>query len=206
MTLRYAGAILRAMTEAARSLSLDEYLALDVGETKHEFVGGAVHAMAGGTPERAAIAANVIGHLRMLLRDRPCQVYTSDVRVAVEATDLRTYPDVTIVCGEVRRLDKGISLVNPVVLFEITSDSSTDWDRGGKFAHYRRIPSLREYVVVNHGERLVEHHTRGEPSSSGDIWTLRDVRDAGTVELVSLGCALPLDEIYLKVEVPPSPR
>lgn len=59
---------------------------------------------------------------------------------------------------------------------------------------------------MNHRERLVEHHTRGEPSSSassGDLWTLRDVRDAGVVELVSLGCALPLDEIYLKVEVPP---
>lgn len=185
------------MTQGAAQVSLEQYLALDAGEEKLEYVGGLAHAMAGGTPEHGALAANVIGHLRDVLRDRPCQVYTSDVRVAVEATGLRTYPDVTIVCGKVERTDKAISVVNPIVLVEVTSDSTADWDRGGKFAHYRQIPSLREYVVVNHHERLVEHHARGPD----DTWTLRDVRADGVVELSSLGCALPLGEIYLKVEV-----
>jgi Uma2 family endonuclease len=185
------------MTRAAAHVSVEEYLALDVGDVKHEYVGGVVHAMAGGTPEHGALAANVIRHLGTVLRDRPCQIYTSDVRVAIEATGLRTYPDVTIVCGAVQRGDKDVSVVNPTVLVEVTSDSTADWDRGGKFAHYRQIPSLREYLVVNHRERLVEHHSRG----AGDIWTLRDVRADGVIELASLSCTLPLPEVYLKVDL-----
>ncbi len=185
------------MTQAAQRLSLDEYLAFDEGEVKHEYIGGAAHAMASGTPEHGAMAANVIGHLRTVLRERACQVFTSDVRVAIEATDLRTYPDVMVVCGEGRRVDNGISVVNPIVLVEATSDSSSGWDRGGKFAHYRRIPSLREYIVVNHEERFVEHHSRAE----GDFWTLRDVHGDGVIELASIGGLLPLEEIYLKVAV-----
>lgn len=183
--------------QPAERLSLEQYLAIDLGDTKHEYVDGTVHAMAGGTPEHAAIAANIIGHLRTALRDRPCQIYTSDARIAVEATDLRTYPDVTVVCGEVQRADRGHSIVNPLVLFEVTSDSSADWDRGGKFAHYRRIPALREYVVVHHLERAVEHHVRGP----GDVWTLRDLGPTGAVTLTSLDVSLPLDEIYLKLDV-----
>lgn len=185
------------MTQAAQRLRLEEYLGLDVGDVKHEYVSGLVHAMAGGTPEHGALGANVIGHLRGALRDRPCQVYTSDVRIAVETTGLRTYPDVTIVCGEVKRTDNEISVVNPIVLVEVTSPSTADWDRGGKFAHYRRIPSLREYVVVSHEEHLVEHHVRGP----GDTWTLRDVRN-GVIDLASLRCSLPIEEIYLKVDLP----
>lgn len=186
------------MTQAVEHVSLEHYLSLDVGEVKHEYVGGMAQAMAGGTPEHGALAANVIRHLGNVLRDRPCQVYTSDVRVAIEATGLRTYPDVTIACGKVERTDKDISVVNPIVLVEVTSDSTADWDRGGKFAHYRQIPSLREYVVVNHHEHLVEHHSR----AADDTWTLRDVRADGVVDLTSLGCTLPLAEIYLKVEIP----
>lgn len=185
------------MTQAAEHVSLEHYLALDVGDVKHEYVGGMVHAMAGGTPEHGALAANVIRHLGSVLRDRPCHVYTSDVRVAIDATGLRTYPDVTIVFGNVERTDKDVSVVNPILLVEVTSDSTSDWDRGGKFAHYRQIASLREYVVVNHRERLVEHHAR----TADDVWMLRDVRADGVVELTSLGCTLPLDEIYLKVEL-----
>jgi len=184
------------MNVPARKMSLEEYLALDrQADVKHEYVAGAAHAMAGGTIEHAAIAGNVIGHLRTVLRAKPCQILTSDARVAVEATGLRTYPDVSVVCGEVSRADEGLSVTNPIVILEVLSESTADWDRGGKFAHYRRIASLREYVVIAQDERFVEHHVRGEEG----LWTLRDVRDAGVVELAALGCSLPLEEIYLKV-------
>jgi Uma2 family endonuclease len=190
------------MIQPAKRKTLEEYLELDRGETKHEYLHGEVHAMAGGTPEHSELAANVIRHLGTVLRERPCRVYTSDIRVAIELTGLRTYPDAAVVCGDVRRTDNGNSILNPILLVEVTSPSSADWDRGGKFAHYRRIPSLREYVVVSHEERLVEHHTRGD----GGVWTLRDVAGPGVLELVSLGCALPLEEIYLKVVLAPHPR
>lgn len=123
------------MDVPAIRMSLGEYLALDAsGEVKHEYVDGAAYAMAGGTIEHGAIAGNVIRHLGSMLRDRPCQVFTSDVRVAVDATGLRTYPDVSVVCGEIARTDDGLSIVNPIVLFEVLSESTADWDRGGKFA------------------------------------------------------------------------
>jgi len=182
------------MTPSALPISLEEYLELDKGDVKHEYIGGIAYAMAGGTLEHAAIASNIAGHLRGMLRERPCQVFTSDARLAVDATVLRTYPDVSVVCGEISRTDGGISMTNPIVLVEVTSRTTADWDRGGKFAHYRRVPSLREYLVVSHDERLVEHHGRGD----GGLWTLRDVRE-GAVELDSIKCSLPLEEIYLKV-------
>lgn len=187
------------MMHVGKPITVEEYLDLDKGEIKHEYVNGAVHAMAGGTLEHSAIAVNVGRHLGTALRERPCQVFGSDARVRVEETGLRTYPDVTVACGELERADRGISLVNPLVIVEVTSDSTEDWDRGGKFAHYRRIPSLREYLVINHAERLVEHHVRGEAG----LWTLRDVRGSEVITLSSLSCTLPLDEIYLKVTLLP---
>lgn len=185
------------MTQEAQQISLDDYLALDQGEVKHEYVEGVAYAMAGGTLEHAAIAGNVVRYVGTALRERPCQIFPSDARLAVEATGLRTYPDASVVCGEILRTDRGLSMLNPIVLVEVTSPSSADWDRGGKFAHYRRIPSLREYLVIAHETPVVEHHVRGD----GGIWMLRDVRE-GSVELASIGVTLPLEEIYLKVALP----
>lgn len=182
------------MTQSALPISLAEYIELDKGDVKHEYIGNIAYAMAGGTLEHAAIAGNIVGHLRGMLRERPCQVFTSDARLAIDATVLRTYPDVSVVCGEIITADGGLSMTNPIVLVEVTTRTTADWDRGGKFAHYRRASSLREYLVVSHEERLVEHHVRGD----GGLWTLRDIRE-GAVELGSIMCSLPLDEIYLKV-------
>lgn len=187
------------MNEPARRMTLAEYLALEAGgEVRYEFLNGEVFAMAGGSPEHAAIAGNVIGHLRGVLRDRPCQVFTSDAKVAIEATGLFTYPDVTIVCGEVQRSKKvDAAIVNPVLLVEVTSDSTEDWDRGGKFAHYRQISSLREYLVISQTERFIEHHVRRDDGS----WILTDVRGEASIALASVPGALPLDEVYLKIEL-----
>jgi len=187
-------------TPSATRITIDEYLDLDEGEIKHEYIDGVAYAMAGGTLEHSLIATNIAGHLRGVLRERPCQVYTSDARLAVEATRLRTYPDVTVVCGDVSRTDRGISMTNPIVVVEVASPGTEGWDRGGKFRHYRHVASLREYLVVSSDERLVEHHIRGDRG----IWTLRDVQE-GTVELGSIACTLPLEEIYLKVDLTVTP-
>ena len=174
-------------------MTFAEYLALEAAsETKHEFLNGEIFAMAGGTPEHGALTANVIRLLGTALIDRPCIVYTSDVRIRVLATGLRTYPDVSVACGSIERdpEDKN-TIVNPVALVEVLSDSTEAYDRGEKFAHYRRIPSLRDYLLVSQHESRIEHYRRNDDGT----WTLRDVELAGVVQL-SIGCELSVSAVY----------
>jgi Uma2 family endonuclease len=184
------------MVEPARELSYTfaEYIAIDeASDTRHEYVNGEILAMSGGTLEHSQLAANVIGELSAQLRGRPCAVYTSDARVRVLATGLATYPDVTVVCGSVERDPESKStIVNPALIVEVLSDSTESYDREEKFAHYRRIPSLREYLLVSQHERRITHLSRNDDGS----WTLRDVAGGAVVKLPSVGCELSLDEVY----------
>jgi len=171
-----------------------EYLAQEArSETKHELINGEIFAMAGGTVEHGRLAASVMGELRVALGGHPCSVLSSDVRVRVLATGLTTYPDASVVCGrlELDPEDKH-TVTNPVVLVEVLSDSTEAYDRYDKLAHYRRIPSLRDYLLVSQHERRIEHYRRNDDGS----WTLRDVQAGGEVSLASIGCALSVDAIY----------
>jgi len=173
--------------------TLDEYLALEeLSNVKHEYLDGEIHAMAGGTPEHGAIAARVIAALVERLRGSGCTTYSSDVRVRVAATGLLTYPDVSVVCGEPERdpVDPN-ALANPVLLVEVLSPSTAAYDRGEKLAHYRRIPSLREVVLVAHDEEAAELWRR-----SGETWDRERVEPGGEVELGSVGCRLPVAALY----------
>jgi Uma2 family endonuclease len=178
-------------------LSEREYLELErTAEQKHEYVDGEVVAMAGGSPRHALIAANVIGTLRSLLRGTPCRPLTSDLRVHVPATGLYTYPDVTVICGPPILHPEDASVVlNPRVIFEVLSDSTEAYDRGAKFAHYRHIETLEEYVLVSHRERTLEHFRRVD----GGQW-LYTAYASGAVALPALGIELPLDEVYAGTE------
>jgi Uma2 family endonuclease len=171
------------------------YLALEETSTvKHEFLAGHVWAMAGGTPEHGAIAANVIISLGGQLRGEPCRVFTSDVRIRVKATGLATYPDVSVVCGE-QQSDPddagGNTLVNPRVVVEVLSPSTEEYDRGEKLAHYKQIPSLEEILLIAHEEPRLERWRR-----EGDHWILEVVRGTGSATLTSIGAELPIAEIY----------
>lgn len=184
------------MAQPARKLAYTfaEYLAIDdASDTRHEYVNGDVLAMSGGTLEHSQIAANVIGELGAQLRGRPCSVFTSDARVRVLATGLATYPDVTVVCGSIERdPENKQTITNPIVLVEVLSDSTESYDREEKLAHYRRIPSLREYLLVSQRARMITHLSRNDDGS----WTLRDVEPPGAVRLPSIGCELVFDEVY----------
>jgi Uma2 family endonuclease len=184
------------MAEPARKLTFTfaEYLAREqASEAKHEHVNGEIFAMAGGTPEHGLMAVNVASVLRSQLLERRCRVYNSDVRVRIPATGLATYPDVSVVCGGLERdpQDEN-SVLNPVVLVEVLSPNTEAYDRGDKFAHYQAVPSLREYVLVSYQRRRVEVLRRNDDGT----WTLHDVRESGVAELSSIGCRLPLDEVY----------
>jgi Uma2 family endonuclease len=156
--------------------------------------------MAGASPRHNLLVANLTGALRQALRDRPCVVLASDQRVCIEPTGLYTYPDVTVVCGPLRAHPRfEDTLLNPTVLIEVLSPSTEAYDRGVKFAHYRRLDSLRDYLLVSQAERLVEHYTRerGEAES----WRLTTWTAGQRLSLPGAGCTLAVDEVYEKVDL-----
>lgn len=171
-----------------------EYVAAEAAsDVRHEFLNGDVWAMAGGTPEDAALAAAFIRELGAALRGKPCRVYTSDARVRILATGLSTYPDLTVVCGALETAPEDPdALTNPVVLVEVLSDATEAYDRGAKAAHYRRIASLREYVLVSQGEPLIEVYRR----TDGGRWELLEARPGDAVELAALGVRLDVSTLY----------
>jgi Uma2 family endonuclease len=174
-------------------MSHAEYLELaERAEVRHEFIDGLVVAMAGGTIEHSRLVARAGYLLQQALEGKPCNVYSSDGRIRIEATNRSTYPDVSVVCGPVMAAsDDPHGISNPVVLVEVLSDATEKDDRGSKFAHYRRLPSLREYVLVAQGEPLVEVFRK-----EGDLWVLREHGPGEAVELASLGVVLSVDRLY----------
>jgi Uma2 family endonuclease len=171
-----------------------EYLALEsASNTKHEYLDGQIYAMAGGTPVHAALQLAVPNLLFPQLRAGRCRAHGSDLRIRVLATGLATYPDVTIVCGP-RELDPedSNSVTNPTVLVEVLSQSTEDYDRGEKFAHYKRIPSLRQYVLVSPDEHRVEVWTRDAEGA----WTAAVSTDGEVADLGSIGARLDVRELY----------
>ena len=185
------------MNEPARKLTFTfaEYLEQErTSDVKHEFVNGEIFDMAGGTIEHGRLASTVNAALRTQSRGRPCEVYSSDVRVRVLATGLATYPDTSVVCGRLERDPADANtIVNPVVLVEVLSDSTEGYDRGEKFAHYQRLPSLKEYVLVSQRSPRIEVFRRNE---DGNSWTLLIAQAGERVSLASIGCELAVDEMY----------
>ncbi|HSO00536.1 MAG TPA: Uma2 family endonuclease, partial [Candidatus Nanopelagicales bacterium] len=182
-----------------RAATEDEYLAFERSSSgRHEYLGGEILAMAGGSPRHAALAMNVGRILGNQLQSRPCVVLSSDARVHIPATGLYTYPDVTVACDklELHPKDRDV-LLNPTLIVEVLSDSTEAYDRGAKFAHYRRIPSLRAYVLVSQGERRIELFER----IAGDRWELTERVGEGSLPVPSLGVTLDLAEVYSKIEL-----
>jgi Uma2 family endonuclease len=182
---------------AQKTWTPGEYLAWErLQPDKHEFHGGEVFAMAGATFEHNQVVVNVGAELRAALRQQPCRVCASDLRVKVPATGLYTYPDASVVCGRPEfEDDKLDTLLNPLILVEVLSGSTEDYDRGTKFTNYRTIASFRDYLLISTDKVLVEYYTRREDSS----WVLREFRAGERFTLESVGCELAVDELYLKV-------
>lgn len=176
--------------------SFEEYLRVEADSgTKHEFFAGSVYAMSGGTPEHAGVTANIARLLGNALVQKPCRVFSPDLRVRVEATGLGTYADVTVICGRIE-LDpadpKRHTALNPKVLVEVLSPSTEDYDRGDKLGNYKQISSLEEVVLVAHDRREVEVVRRELDGS----WSRHIARDGESVRLISIDCEIPVAAIY----------
>ncbi|MCK6551796.1 Uma2 family endonuclease [Myxococcota bacterium] len=180
--------------------AFEDYLTLEADSPiKHEYLAGQIYAMAGGTPEHAALAAAVTTALSVALAGGRCRVFSSDLRVRVLATGLATYPDVTVVCGPRSHdpSDKN-TVVNPVVVVEVTSKSTEDYDRGEKFEeHFALVPSLEEYVLVSHRAPKIEVRHRAL-----DGWTSTVAQAGERAELRSLGVSLDVDAVYAAASEP----
>jgi Uma2 family endonuclease len=182
-------------------LTPEEYLEQERrAEYKSEYFGGEVFAMAGASYRHSLIVTNLMRELSLQLKEGPCEVHAGDLRLGVTPTGLYTYPDVMVICGDVKFADnQKDTVLNPVVLIEVLSESTRDYDRGRKFQHYRALPSLKEYLTVAQDEPHVEHWTRQE-EDRGLLVEYSNLSQ--TVRLASIGCVLPLAEIFHKIEWP----
>jgi Uma2 family endonuclease len=173
--------------------SFEEYLELEeVAGVRHEFYAGEIYAIAGGTPERAAMAAAITTILARQLDSTPCRVYSSDLRIRVAATGLATYPDVTVVCGRSERdSNSRTHVTNPKLLVEVLSSATAAYDRGEKLEHYRQIPSLEAVVLVDHEAPCIEVWTRGPQG-----WTESRFSSGEVVPLTAIRCVLAVDDVY----------
>jgi Uma2 family endonuclease len=178
-------------------LTPEEYLEIERrAERKSEYYKGEMFAMAGASREHILIVTNLVRELSQRLEARPCEVYSNDMRLSVSPTGLYTYPDVVVACGEPRFADdQHDTLLNPVLVAEVLSRSTQDYDRGRKLEHYRTLPSLVDYLTVAQDRHHVEQWSRRD-----DGWHLTEYIDPSQeIRLTSIDAVLPLSAIYRKL-------
>jgi len=175
-----------------------EYLDWERGqETRNEYFDGEIYAMTGASRKHNLLCGNIAASLHGQLRGKSCEVYTNDMRVKVSETGMYTYPDIVAVCGKPEFEDAAVdTLLNPILIIEVLSDSTEPYDRGAKFLHYRTLPSLQDYLLVSQNECRVEHYVR----QGDNRWLLTEYRDLDeTIDLDSVKCQLLVREMYERV-------
>jgi Uma2 family endonuclease len=183
------------MVDTARKrATYAEYIAIaNDSEVKYEYVSGEIVAMSGGTIAHGRLIGRAMAMLDRALEGKPCVALPSDLRVRIRAADRATYPDIHVVCGDIERdADDDHAVVNPTLIVEVLSDSTEDSDRTEKFAAYRRLKSLREYVLISQRERRVEVYRR-----DGRRWHLDEYGAGERPALESVSIELAVDELYV---------
>jgi len=178
-----------------------EYLAMEaVAETKSEYLRGEIFAFAGASINHDRIAGNLYIHLNTALKDKGCEAFSSDLRVWIESRQLFTYPDVSVVCGQAEFYEnRDDTITNPILIVEVLSESTRDYDRGQKFVLYRAIPALREHVLVEQYACHVEHFSK----NSAKKWVLSEYhRPDHVLTIPALDFSITLKDIYDKVKFP----
>ncbi len=193
-----------ALTKLKPRLSVQEYLAWEAeNEIKHEYIDGEVFAMSGGTGKHSSIMINITVAIGQQLGDSVCSLHSSEMKVKIN--DWRyVYPDLSAVCGKSSYEDESeISLLNPILVVEVTSPSSIESDRIAKRDLYREVPSIQGYLIIDQHRVCAEHYTRADLG-----WLLKVYTDpADVIPLAMLNCELPLADIYRGIsfeEAPPN--
>ena len=183
---------------ARKTFTESEYLELERNaDFKSEYYNGETFAMAGASLIHNKIVSNLIFLFNQFLKDKPCDVYPSDLRLQVEKSGLYTYPDITIVCGKAELLDnKFDTLKNPTILIEVLSDSTEKYDRGQKFSFYREIPSLKEYILVSSKTMKIEKFKRLEDGN----YLYIESNEHQPFPIDSIDMNLNLEDVYNKID------
>lgn len=190
-----------ALPEYPKRKSEAEYLAFErESNIKHEYMDGEIFAMAGASRSHNLISVNIITALRNQARTKGCTVYPSDMRIRIEALADYAYPDVSVLCGDSQFAEDVFdSLLNPSLIIEVLSPSTEKYDRGKKFQKYRKIDTLREYLLVSQDSPRIERYLLNDNQK----WELTDaIGLETTLELPSIGCELNLREVYDLVDFP----
>jgi Uma2 family endonuclease len=177
----------------------EAYLALeDNAQERHEYVNGEIVPMAGGMPNHNQITLNLSGTLNFALKRQPYRVFVTDQRLWIPARRLYTYPDVMVVQGALQLQDgRKDTLINPVMIAEVLSDSTQAYDQGEKFKAYRTIPGFQEYVLIDQYSMHVEQYYRTEPHQ----WLFSEYDDeASTLKLNTLPFEISFIDLYDKVD------
>jgi Uma2 family endonuclease len=184
-------------TRPQRQYTPTDYFLIEAGSPiRHEFFNGEIFAMPGGTVAHNQVCANVLALLSVGFGTAPCRALGSDMRLATPR-GLLTYPEVMVICGRVELFEgREDTVTNPVVLVEVLSDATRNYDRGDKFVLYQAIPTLRDYLLIEPREVRIEHYRR----AANDSWPVLTYGTPGQlIELTSIPARLPVAEIYRKV-------
>jgi Uma2 family endonuclease len=186
-------------TQPKPYLTPEQYLEIErAAETKSEYLNGQMFAMAGGSLNHARIVRNATLALGNQLVDGRCEVFGSDIRLRISPEGLYTYPDAWVVCGEPKFADdQKDTLVDPIVIIEVLSPSTENYDRGLKFLQYRQLASLKDYLIIAQDRVYVEHHTPGDLRSR---WMMDEISDEDVIiDLPSIACTLSVADAYKRV-------
>ena len=177
-----------------------EYLAIEDGAiSKSEYYQGQIYAMAGGTVRYSQIASNTIATLSTSLAGKPCAVFNSDLRLHMHQNGLYTYPDVMVICGKVELLPgRQDTVTNPILIVEVLSESTRDYDMTIKFELYRGLPSLTHYLLIDSDKALLRYFRRLD---NGQWLTQETQRLQDQIDLVGLDLQLPLAQLYRNVDL-----
>jgi Uma2 family endonuclease len=184
-----------ALNYNSKKLSVSEYLAFENAATEqHEYYRGEIFAMSGAKVEHTTICGNLYFYTRQALKGKPCKPYGNELRIHIKSNTLFTYPDMSIICGEIETLNNdNLNVLNPSILFEVLSPSTRNYDRGEKFSLYKEIPSLKEYVLID----VVTHRIEAWYITVTGDWLRKEYNNASDVLLLpSVNISLPLSDIY----------
>ncbi len=171
-----------------------EYLALESGSTeRHELIHGEICTKAGSTANHAIVSGNIASALKSHLRGTPCQSFMADMRLNVQASDACFYPDVFVTCGAEQRAEQQAK-TDAVLIVEVLSPSTAAFDRGAKFGHYRLLPGLTEYLIIDIETRTADLYRKAE----NNTWVLRPYSGNDVIELASVGLSVALDTVIFE--------
>ena len=187
------------LAQETRYYSPEEYLELEVNsEIRHEYINGLIIPMTGGTPNHNQLALNFSGTLNYLLKRQPYQVFVTDQRLWIPTRKIHTYPDIMVVKNPLEYEEgRKDTLVNPVMIAEVLSKSTKSYDRDEKFAAYRTIPSLQEYILIDQYTMHIEQYCK----TDNNQWIFSEFTDGNiNLNLASISCQMTLSDIYDKVD------